>query len=178
MPRLSDRDWLNAGLKTLAHSGFAALKAAPMAQMLGVSRGSFYWHFKDIGDFQERLLRHWQDKTTDAIIAELDMRQHSKERLPDLMARAYAAKPQLDNAIRVWAQNHTLARKYVAKVDKLRIDYIVSLLIAAGLDDAKARPRARFLYAASLGDPAIAIQAAAHFHQADLEDLARLLVQE
>ena len=47
--QLSARDWLDQGLKTLARSGFTALKAEPLAKAMGVSRGSFYWHFADIG---------------------------------------------------------------------------------------------------------------------------------
>ena len=40
--QLSAQDWLNQGLKTLAKSGFTALKAEPLAKAMGVSRGSFY----------------------------------------------------------------------------------------------------------------------------------------
>jgi AcrR family transcriptional regulator len=47
--QLSATDWLRQGLKTLAQSGFTALKAEPLAKAMGVSRGSFYWHFADIG---------------------------------------------------------------------------------------------------------------------------------
>jgi len=31
-----------------------------MATKLKVSRGSFYWHFRDIADFRAQLLRRWQ----------------------------------------------------------------------------------------------------------------------
>ena len=46
--QLSAKDWLDQGLKALAHSGFTALKAEPLAKAMGVSRGSFYWHFSDM----------------------------------------------------------------------------------------------------------------------------------
>jgi AcrR family transcriptional regulator len=49
--QLSAKDWLDQGLRTLAKSGFTALKAEPLAKAMGVSRGSFYWHFADIGAF-------------------------------------------------------------------------------------------------------------------------------
>ncbi|MEO0398360.1 MAG: TetR/AcrR family transcriptional regulator [Pseudomonadota bacterium] len=175
MPRLSENDWLDHGLKTLAMSGFAAIKAASMAETLGVSRGSFYWHFKDLRDFQVRLLDHWQSRTTDATIQDLDAKDRDHDRLSDLMARAYAARPELDRAVRVWAEYDEEARKRLNKVDKLRIDYIRKLLKAEGLKDGDARRRARFLYAASLGDAAIAPDAAARLSSADLKSLAALL---
>ncbi len=45
--QLSAKDWLDQGLRALARSGFTALKAEPLAKAMGVSRGSFYWHFAD-----------------------------------------------------------------------------------------------------------------------------------
>ena len=49
--QLSADDWISQGLKALAKSGFIALKADPLARAMGVSRGSFYWHFADLGAF-------------------------------------------------------------------------------------------------------------------------------
>ena len=55
--QLTAKDWLDQGLKTLAKSGFTALKAEPLAKTMGVSRGSFYWHFADIGAFHAAILK-------------------------------------------------------------------------------------------------------------------------
>ncbi len=177
MTRLSERDWLNHGLKTLAASGFTALKAASLAQALGVSRGSFYWHFQDITDFHARLLTHWQSLTTDAIIQEMEAKDRKDRRLTDLIQRAFLANPQLDQAVRAWADHDEQVRAHLKKVDKLRLGYIRALLEASGLDGPTALQRARFLYAASLGDPVIAPGAAAKFSKEDLEEIAALLVR-
>ncbi len=69
--QLSAKDWLDQGLKTLAERGFTALKAEPLAKALGVSRGSFYWHFDDIGAFHAAILRHWREVAAEQIIANL-----------------------------------------------------------------------------------------------------------
>src|SRR5271166_2476814 len=50
--RLTKEDWIRHGLRTLANEGAHALKVGPMATKLKVSRGSFYWHFRDIPDFR------------------------------------------------------------------------------------------------------------------------------
>jgi AcrR family transcriptional regulator len=55
--RLSKSDWIDHGLHTLTAQGPGALKVGPMAARLKVSRGSFYWHFRDIADFRDALLR-------------------------------------------------------------------------------------------------------------------------
>jgi AcrR family transcriptional regulator len=78
--QLSAQDWLNQGLKTLAKSGFTALKAEPLAKAMGVSRGSFYWHFADIGAFQlllENAVRTWAsvDPAARAAVQAIDRRR-------------------------------------------------------------------------------------------------------
>ena len=70
--QLSAKDWLDQGLRTLASSGFTALKAEPLAKAMGVSRGSFYWHFADIGAFHAAILEHWREVAAEQIIADLE----------------------------------------------------------------------------------------------------------
>src|ERR1700731_1432717 len=55
--RLTKSDWIRHGLRTLAKDGPNALKVGPMSTKLKVSRGSFYWHFRDIADFRSQLLQ-------------------------------------------------------------------------------------------------------------------------
>src|SRR4051794_10269861 len=69
--QLSAKDWLDQGLRTLAASGFTALKAEPLAKAMGVSRGSFYWHFTDLSAFHSALLNHWREIAAEQIIADL-----------------------------------------------------------------------------------------------------------
>jgi AcrR family transcriptional regulator len=66
--RLTKPDGLRHGLRTLANDGTNALKVGPMAAKLKVSRGSFYWHFRNIADFRSQLLRSWQERSTDQVI--------------------------------------------------------------------------------------------------------------
>src|SRR3569832_1286209 len=69
--QLSADDWIKAGLKALASSGFTALKADPLAKAMGVSRGSFYWHFADLGAFNAALLKRWREIAAEQIIADV-----------------------------------------------------------------------------------------------------------
>src|SRR6267142_3644472 len=98
--QLSAKDWLDQGLKTLAHSGFAALKAEPLAKAMGVSRGSFYWHFADIGAFHAAILKHWRDVAAEQIIANLEAASRNDNPLPVLLRQAFAGKLALEKAVR------------------------------------------------------------------------------
>lgn len=149
--RLTKDDWITHGLRTLAKDGANALKVGPMAASLEVSRGSFYWHFRDIADFRSQLLRSWQERSTDQVIRDLDAAKGEPDRLKHLMKRAFPAKRHLDRAIRSWAAEDEEVARLVASVDARRVAYIAKMLVAAGVDSKKALPRAAFMYWAYLG---------------------------
>src|ERR1700759_4399145 len=93
--QLSAKDWLDQGLRTLAKHGFTALKAEPLAKAMGVSRGSFYWHFTDVGAFHRAILGHWRDVAVERIIAAIEALLPGQNALGALLSRAFGAKPPL-----------------------------------------------------------------------------------
>jgi AcrR family transcriptional regulator len=153
--RLTRDDWLTHGLRTLAKDGANALKVGPMATKLRVSRGSFYWHFRDIADFRAQLLATWQERLTDQVIRDLDARNAEPDRLKHLMKRAFAAKRDLDRAVRSWAAEDDDVARMVASVDARRVAYIAKMLVATGVESQRASGRATFLYWAYLGQPIV-----------------------
>jgi AcrR family transcriptional regulator len=149
--QLSAKDWLDQGLRTLAAKGFTALKAEPLSKAMGVSRGSFYWHFADISAFHAALLQHWREIATEQIIATLESGSSKGERLPLLLHGVFTAKLSLENAVRTWATLNPAARSAVQAIDRRRLSYIESLLREQGLSSSIARGRAQILYWAFLG---------------------------
>jgi AcrR family transcriptional regulator len=149
--QLSAKDWLNQGLKTLAERGFTALKAEPLAKAMGVSRGSFYWHFADIGAFHAAILDYWREVAAEQIIANLEAASDHDNPLPLLLRQAFGARLALENAVRTWATLDPLARTAVQAIDRRRLDYVENLLRASGLSPNVARARAQILYWAFLG---------------------------
>ena len=91
--QLSAKDWLDQGLKTLAESGFTALKAEPLARAMGVSRGSFYWHFADISAFHAAILKHWRDVAAEQVIANLEAMSETDNALP-VLPRTFGPKSE------------------------------------------------------------------------------------
>jgi AcrR family transcriptional regulator len=149
--QLSAKDWLVQGLKTLAKSGFTALKAEPLAKAMGVSRGSFYWHFADIDAFHKAILDHWREVATEQIITNLEAYSANANPLPVLLRGAFSGQQAVENAVRIWATVDPVAREAVQSIDRRRLGYIEKLLSASGLPADVARARAQILYWTFLG---------------------------
>jgi AcrR family transcriptional regulator len=149
--QLSAQDWLHQGLKVLAKSGFTALKAEPLAKAMGVSRGSFYWHFADIGVYHAAILKHWRDVAAEQVIANLEMVSKDRDALALLLRQAFSSTPALENAVRTWATVDPAARAAVQAIDQRRLGYIETLLRQSGLSADLARARAQILYWTFLG---------------------------
>src|SRR3954447_14231425 len=118
--QLSAKDWLDPGLETLAKSGFTALKAEPLAKAMGVSRGSFYWHFADIGAFHAAVLKHWHEVAAERIIASLEAAPHGEPPLALLLRRVFSGRLKLENAVRTWAAFDPAARAAMQSTDRRR----------------------------------------------------------
>src|SRR3979490_3174734 len=114
--QLSAKDWLGQGLKTLASDGFTALKAEPLAKAMGVSRGSFYWHFADVDAFHAAVLKHWHEVAVERIIAGLEALPWGQSPIEQLLRRAFSRRPALESAIRSWATLDPVARAVVRGV--------------------------------------------------------------
>jgi AcrR family transcriptional regulator len=172
--RLAKSDWISHGLSTLAKDGVNALKVGPMADGLKVSRGSFYWHFRDIADFRTQLLQAWQEEATERVIRDLEVRKGQPDRLKQLMRRAFASSRRLERAIRSWAAQDRAAAAVVSSVDARRVAYIAGMLAAAGVAGQKAQRRAVFLYWAYLGQPLVMDPRHASIAPAALDDITDL----
>jgi AcrR family transcriptional regulator len=149
--QLSAKDWLDQGLKTLAENGFMALKAEPLARAMGVSRGSFYWHFADVQAFHAAVLAHWREVAAERIIADIEAAAGNGNPLQHLLRRVFGERLALESAVRSWATVDPAAKAAVHAIDRRRLGYVEGLLTASGLSADVARARAQILYWAFLG---------------------------
>ncbi|HEV2955402.1 MAG TPA: TetR/AcrR family transcriptional regulator [Xanthobacteraceae bacterium] len=149
--RLTARDWIDFGLTTLAREGADALKADVLARKLGVSRGSFYWHFRDLAAFHARVIEQWKEVTTDAIIADIERYQSLEARLEALLRHAFGDGAALEVRMRAWAESNAAAARALDHIDRRRRGYIERLLVEAGIAPAVAATRTQVLYWAYLG---------------------------
>jgi len=149
--RLAAQDWIDFALKTLAREGFNALKADVLARKLGVSRGSFYWHFAELGAFHAQVIAHWRQTATEAIIADLERYPGGERRLDVLLRRAFAHDAPLEVRMRAWADENADAARALGDIDRRRSAYIERMLLDAGIAPPLAATRAQLLYWAYLG---------------------------
>ena len=172
--QLSARDWLDQGLRTLAQSGFTALKAEPLAKAMGVSRGSFYWHFADIGAFHAAILGHWREVAAEQIIANIEVAAKQDDPLVLLLRRVFGERLTLEKAVRTWASVDATARAAVQAIDRRRLGYVENLLAQSSLPAEVARARAQILYWAFLGFALSDQPLPKARHQAALDELLRM----
>ena len=171
--RLTKSDWIRHGLRTLANEGLGALKVGPMAEGLKVSRGSFYWHFRDIADFRQQLLESWETRTTEQVAQELAEEVAGPDRLRSLLKRV-DVKRSADQAVRTWAAEDPTVARIVARVDARRVAYIAELLADAGVEGPLALSRATFIYWALLGQGVVMDPRHAAITELALDDVSRL----
>ncbi|QUJ75749.1 TetR/AcrR family transcriptional regulator [Sulfitobacter albidus] len=124
--RLSPEKWIDAGFLALAQSGPKALAAEPLARHLGTTKGSFYWHFKDVPAFHAALLREWHAK---ALAEVMDMLQADGP--PDARLRAFGRSildDPTESALRVWAHSDAAVAATLREVEAQRLTYLAHLL--------------------------------------------------
>jgi AcrR family transcriptional regulator len=149
--RLTARAWIDFALATLARGGVEALKADVLARKLGVSRGSFYWHFSDLAAFHAKVIERWRETTTETIIADLEHYGSAEQRLDALLRRAFGHNAELEVHMRTWAETNAAAARALSEVDHRRREYIERMLVEAGIAPPRAATRAQLLYWTYLG---------------------------
>ena len=151
--RQSKQSWLDAALKALASGGIDRVRVESLAKNLGVTKGSFYWHFKDREQFLDELLNFWAEQSTETVIANPNYPTDSKARVravADDIVRLDLGK--MDPHIRSWTQYDKRRAKVVEKMDKMRFEFLRGLFVAAGFSITAASLRAQSLYRFVLGE--------------------------
>ncbi|WP_299142583.1 TetR/AcrR family transcriptional regulator [uncultured Tateyamaria sp.] len=128
---LSPATWIDAGLAQLTAEGPLALRAEPLSRHLKTSKGSFYWHFKDVPAFQEALLAEWKARALTQLETDAGMDGSDT----DKMIR-FGQSVQEDTAgpaLRAWAHADATVSKAVAQVDAARMTRLIALMSGIGV---------------------------------------------
>jgi AcrR family transcriptional regulator len=155
--KLGRQDWVNTGLNVLAESGVEAVRVEPLARLMNVTKGSFYWHFKDRQDLLDALLAEWISLETNRIIERVNaLQENASTKLLRLLEMAIEDDGGVENAIRAWARTDTKVAAVLAQVDQRRLDYTQDLFLQIGFTPIEARVRARMAYYSLVGEFTIA----------------------
>ena len=95
-PRLTREEWILGVLEVLQERGVEGVKVVVIAQRLGVTSGSFYWHFKTKKEFIEQLVMFWVNNETERIINLTNLKKPGLQKFKTLVALIYKQDPFLD----------------------------------------------------------------------------------
>jgi AcrR family transcriptional regulator len=179
--RTPRNSWIEQGLSALAAGGPEAVRIESLAQALGVSKGGFYWHFKDRQALLEEMLDAWEHTWVDEVIEAVenetedeveDEQEDARSSLRRLFALAVASGAELlkiELAIRNWARREEAVAERLRQVDNRRMDYMRSLFGAICEDDDDVEARCLLTFSLFIGG---------HFLSADYGGRSRAEVLE
>jgi AcrR family transcriptional regulator len=154
--RLSRSCWQEAALELLHNDGINAVTVDALAAQLGITRGSFYHHFKDKNDLSNEMLEYWKQKWTVEIRD--DVAALGIDGLQSLIALGNLIKHRkgagYDIAIRAWAVHDDLAKEVVRKTDKIRLGFIRKQFEKIGFVGLDLENRSRLFLYYAMTEPA------------------------
>lgn len=173
--------WIEEGLGALAAGGPDSVRIESLAQALGVSKGGFYWHFKDRRALLEEMLDAWERTWVDEVIAAVEAGDgDARSRLRRLFALAVASGGELlkiELAIRNWARREEAVAQRLRQVDNRRMNYMRSLFGAICEDDDDVEARCLLTFSLFIGGQFVSVdhgrRSRAEVLELALERLAR-----
>lgn len=147
-------DWLQVALDIFVAEGIEAVRITRLADDLGVTRGSFYWHFRNREDLLNALVSYWKDKNTAAIIDSVASASTLAGGIMGFFETCIDSAsfdPRLDLALREWARRSQAIHDLVDSEDEARIDALQRFYRRFDYPMPAALIRARVLYYSQIG---------------------------
>jgi len=151
--RLTREDWLKAALHT-SETGIENIRIAPLAAAMGVTTGSFYWHFRNRRELLDELLVYWEREMTD--LAMESARRYAgsaSARILFLMETVMGGElARFDLPIWSWAQTDAKASRVFRRVLKKRFNFAQWMFSEAGFSREQAEVRGRMMVTYMMGE--------------------------
>jgi AcrR family transcriptional regulator len=147
--------WIDQGLKALAAGGPDAVRIEPLAKVLGVTKGGFYWHFDHRRALLEEMLDTWERVSIDEVIERIEAEGgDATAKLRRLFALAASSEGLLaiDLAVRDWARRDPTVAERLRRVDNRRMDYMRSLFGAFCPDEDDVEARCMLAFSLWIGN--------------------------
>ncbi|MFC4727697.1 TetR/AcrR family transcriptional regulator [Coralloluteibacterium thermophilus] len=150
--RLSADDWSEAALDQIATHGVASVAVEPLARRLGVTKGSFYWHFSSREALIKSALERWEAMEQETVFGQLEKIPDPRERLRSLFrVVAQEVKPHAIYSELFKAIDHPLVQPVMERISERRFAYLTEAFRQVGMAPVEAQHRARLTYAAYVG---------------------------
>jgi AcrR family transcriptional regulator len=151
-PTLTASDWAEAALQLIADQGLSALTVSALAVRLGVTKGSFYWHFHGRSELLAAALARWEQRATTDAMRGLDAVTGARRRL-ELMLDAASQPPRSRSLYAALAEaaDDPVVRRVLDRVASARIAYLERCYSNLGFSPALSKSYAVLAYAAYRG---------------------------
>lgn len=153
--RLDRADWVRAARDAFIRGGEARVKIDPLATEMGVTTGSFYWHFKNRQELLADVLADWEATNSAALVNAVRTHEGDPGKQLSALADAWIGEtsfnPAYNSAMRDWARTSSKVDKVVRRVDEQRINLILGIFKGFGYEGADALVRARITYFHQVG---------------------------
>lgn len=155
-PQLDPESWIDIAIDVIAKEGVSGLRVEVLAKRCGVTKGSFYWHFKDRQALLDAVLERWRVGRIRDIEKTTSGQPGDETAQLSYLIEVYAANRNrkgmsIELAIRDWARHDPQAAAVVESVDLYRLECTRRLFVAGGMSDAEAKSRSLLLYACVFG---------------------------
>ena len=159
--QLDRSGWIDGAIEALADEGLSGMRVEALAKRFGVTKGSFYWHFRDRQDLFDAMLQTWKDGRIRDIDKQRAMPAGNESEQLQQIIEIYSANRNrkgisIELAVRDWARRDPQASAVVEEVDTYRLESACKLFVATGLSDSEAKSRSLLLYAYVFGQSLMA----------------------
>ena len=151
---MNREEWLMAALEEVSRKGGAKLRIHRLVKSLGVTKGSFYWHFKNREDFVHSLVAFWAEHTTGQVMKRTDQVQgNAQERLLGVMKIIFTeGLDKFELPMRAWAAEEPQVAPIIREVEARRLAYIRALFAEMGFQGQDLEMRTRLFICYACGE--------------------------
>ena len=145
-------DWERAALELIAEKGVQALAVEPLARRMGITKGSFYWHFSSRESLLEQALKLWEEHDSRNLAKSLSEISNPRDRLISFFRRV--GKEKLTHEVYselCAAAGHAQVEPVLERVANRRMEHLGAAFEEMGMPTLQARNQARLTYSVYLG---------------------------
>jgi AcrR family transcriptional regulator len=147
---LQPDNWIRAAQARLAGQGVESVRVEVLARDLGVSKGSFYWHFRDRSELLEKLLARWGDGELEWLNS--GDQAGAATRWANFIERTSdPGRMRMEVALHAWARGDEGVATRVAAIEKRKAHLIADVLRDVGFTQTAADSGAEVVLLICLG---------------------------
>ncbi len=150
--RLSAADWEIAALEMIGEQGVAALAVEALARRLGVTKGSFYWHFANREALIQATLNRWEENDRQTFERSVNLFKDPRDKMRALFRRTREeVHSHVIFCALFKAADHPLVGPVMQRVSERRIEFLEDGFEKLGMTPVDALNRARLTYLSYVG---------------------------